>query len=208
MGRRPLDSVKCASGQCTPRISRRQQRIRATLKEIVEERKSSPKNRRFTTVPHPSIDPALEVKKRAKEKQRPIVPRLSLLFRIALKTPLPQGPEDDFEALQQSSPFITSSDDEKDFSIVQSYFAKAQQRCLQNCELPPGGYHEPIGQFSKEEEEKAYHKMFEHIIGKMVSVYTPIVGCRPPPRIMAACSRPSAMPIASSPISRSSSQIV
>ena len=107
-----------------------------------------------------------EVKKRTKEKQRPIVPRLSLLFRIALKTPLPQGPEDDFEALQQPNPFITSSDDEKDFSIAQSYFARAQQGCLQNSELPPGGYHEPIGQFTKEEEEKAYHKMFEHIIGK------------------------------------------
>ena len=129
MGRRPLDSVKWQVGSVPQGYQEDNKEFER--KEIVEERKSSPKNRRFTTVPHPSVDPALEVKKRAKEKQRPIVPRFSLLFRIALKTPLPQGPEDDFEALQQPNPFITSSDDEKDFSIAQSYFTKAQQGCLQ-----------------------------------------------------------------------------
>ena len=83
-----------------------------------------------------------------------------------LNTPLPPRQQEDFEALKQVKPFITVSDDERDFSNAQSYFARAEAGRLQVGEVPPGGYHEPIGQFIKEEEEKAYHKMFEHIIGE------------------------------------------
>ena len=90
--------------------------------------------------------------------------------RVLLETPnkpLPPRQQEDFEELKQVKSFITLSDDERDFAAAQSYFARAESRRLQVGEVPPGGYHEPIGQFtSKEEEEKAYHKMFPHIIGR------------------------------------------
>ena len=95
-----------------------------------------------------------------------------------LNTPLPPRQQEDFEALKQVKPFITVSDDERDFSNAQSYFARAEAGRLQVGEVPPGGYHEPIGQFIKEEEEKAYHKMFEHIIGEVGLCVYPY--CRKP----------------------------
>ena len=90
--------------------------------------------------------------------------------RVLLETPnkpLPPRHQEDFEELKQVKSFITLSDDERDFAAAQSYFARAEAGRLQVGEVPPGGYDEPIGQFtSKEEEEKAYHKMFPHIIGR------------------------------------------
>ena len=74
MGRRPQDSSKWASGRLTLRLSRRQPRIRPTVKEIVE-------IRRIITAPPASVAPETkEVKKRA---------TISALLKMALLTPIP-----------------------------------------------------------------------------------------------------------------------
>ena len=60
--------------------------------------------------------------------------------------------------------FVTASDDERDFVAAQDYY----NLCAANRQPagpPPGGYFEPVGQFSKEEEVKTYHSLFDHIIG-------------------------------------------
>jgi len=59
---------------------------------------------------------------------------------------------------------VTASDDEKDFMAAQDYYNLcAADR--QPAGPAPNGYFEPTGQFSKEEEVKIYHSMFDHIIG-------------------------------------------
>ena len=60
--------------------------------------------------------------------------------------------------------FVTASDDEKDLMAAQDYY----NLCATGCEPAgpaPSGYWKPIGRFSKEEEVKIYHSMFDHIIG-------------------------------------------
>ncbi len=120
MGRRPQDSFEWASGRLTPRLSRRQPRIRATVKEIVE-------NRRIATVPPASVAPdGEEVKKRA---------RNSALLKMALLPPIPTNQHVETAASTQrlktivvqefKYPLMTVSDDENDLAAVEEYYYRA-----------------------------------------------------------------------------------
>jgi hypothetical protein len=60
---------------------------------------------------------------------------------------------------------MTVSDDENDLAAVEEFYYRAGFD-YQPAGPAPGGYFEPIGKFKKEEEVKAYHMMFLHIIGE------------------------------------------
>ena len=165
MGRRPLLPPNSSNWACGPRFSRKLlPRSRTLVKEIMK----NPEKPWFITVSPARVTIIKEdVKKR----------RRMALLKMALSTPFPSSypveitaPAKHLETtLVEEVKYqlgMTVSDDEKDLKEAEEYDYWAE-RDSQSDGPPHRGYFEPVGKFFKKEEEvKAYHLMFPHIIGE------------------------------------------